>query len=99
MKACKQAVACLRKEIAHQTWQACRRNQVHAPSITNSHFTLDVTLKEHRPFGEPMTGSLGKHKQMHSLLAGAVPELLVPQQHLSPARCLARNVRPLGGPI
>jgi hypothetical protein len=23
---------------------------------------LDVTLQEHRPFGEPMTGSLGKNR-------------------------------------
>jgi hypothetical protein len=31
-------------------------HQVHTPS-------LEVTLREHRPCGEPMTGSLGKEKK------------------------------------
>jgi hypothetical protein len=70
---------------------------------------LDVTLQEHRPFGEPMTGSVGKSRNNACLLNGdhvalitchaglCVLELLYASTHCSWFCCCGLALSPLRG--
>jgi hypothetical protein len=51
-------------------------------------YALDVTLQEHRPFGEPMTGSLGKDRKQSppdqdSWSLGKVKTISTTRSHLA----------------